>query len=107
MLVVVCLQPVTGFAITERVATCDWCNEAESSSLPLRLASSLQKASAAGSPSVQPLRQLHVERAIHMASSFHLARLAAAWRTGGHWEEICEEYTEGEHGDLTDSTCPR
>jgi hypothetical protein len=50
------------------------CNEAESSSLALRLASSPREASTAGSPSVLPLRQLHIERAIHMAGSFHPAR---------------------------------
>lgn len=54
--------------------TITWRNEVESGSLALRLASSPREASKHGLLRT-PLSQLHVVRAIHMASSFLLARL--------------------------------
>jgi hypothetical protein len=81
---------VTGFTISGKLAANKLCNEAESSSLALRLATSLSKGSHPSSrlakskppvclpDRVTPNRrpQLHVERTINMAGTLQPARLA-------------------------------
>ena len=71
--VLVAWRPVTGFTLSGGLAVPTLCNEAETGSLALRLTASPPGASHAGSLRRTPSR-LHVERAIHMSSSFQLKR---------------------------------
>ena len=66
--------PMAGFALSDRLATRNLRNEAESGSRQLRLMSSPWEASALGLL-LTPLPRLHVERAIYMAGSFQPTRL--------------------------------
>src|SRR5262249_25517253 len=66
---------VSGFGTFGRLTTTDWCNEAETGSLALRLASSPSRSSTGRLPATPPSR-LHGERAIAMVSTFQLTRSA-------------------------------
>ena len=67
---------VAGFTLFGGLAVFHSRHEAESSSLPLRLAGSLPEASPSGLLR-STLGQLHVERVIHMVDSFHSTRFAS------------------------------
>src|SRR5262249_17344367 len=66
---------VSGFGTFGRLTTTDWCNEAETGSLALRLASSPSRSSTGRLPATPPSR-LHGERAIAMVSTLQLTRSA-------------------------------
>ena len=88
LLLLVASPSAPGFASSERLAGSHVRNEAESGLLVLRLTPSPSGASTAGLLRTPP-GQLHVERAIHMAGSFHPARSnwASSQRTGGRGGE--------------------
>ena len=71
--VLVASRMVTGFIISGSLTAANWCNEAESGSLALRLTSSPPRAPTARLPAPPPSR-LHGERAIAMVSTFQLTR---------------------------------
>jgi len=91
MLSLVSSPRTAGFVISGRLTTSDWRNEAESGSLSLGLTPLLSKGVLPSSPPSAKLEdrpaprarlpshkrpQLHVERAIDMANTFQLARMA-------------------------------
>ena len=77
--------PMAGFSNSGRLATC--IGVTRPNRVNLRYGSHLRlrrlRRSDYSDLTHTTLRRLHVERAIHMASSFHLAGLATAWRTRG------------------------
>ena len=96
LLMLVASPPMAGFSNSGRLATC--IGVTRPNRVNLRYGSHLRlrrlRRSDYSDLTHTTLRRLHVERAIHMASSFHLAGLATAWRTGvtepmrfGHREE--------------------
>ena len=85
LLMLVASPPMAGFSISGRLATC--IGVTRPNRVHLRYGSHLHlrrlRRSDYSDLTHTTLRRLHVERAIHMASSFHLAELATAWRTRG------------------------
>ena len=84
LLMLVASPPMAGFSNSGRLATC--IGVMRPNRVNLRYGSHLRlrrlRRSDYSDLTHTTLRRLHVERAIHMASSFHLAGLATAWRTG-------------------------
>ena len=83
LLMLVASPPMAGFSNSGRLATC--IGVTRPNRVNLRYGSHLRlrrlRRSDYSDLTHTTLRRLHVERAIHMASSFHLAGLATAWRT--------------------------